>query len=158
MPANPPRFGIWAFVHGSRAALQDPDEPYDASWTRNRELILEAERLGFDATLIAQHTINPHDEQLDQLAAKDASLRAVVKQNSDPRTVMDQTFNKSARVGTNGGTAAGLVGSYATVAERIAAFHRAGLELFMLQFEPFETDMKRFANEVIPRVRELAAS
>jgi alkanesulfonate monooxygenase len=350
MPVNPPRFGIWALVHGSRAALQDPDEPYDASWTRNRELILEAERLGFDATLIAQHTINPHDEQLDQLeawtasaaiaalterieiiaaikpylyhpvvlakmalqiedisrgrfainlvnawnrpelakagigfaehderyayghewisvvsalmrgerttfkgrhfevddyvlkpadkyrerpriyvggeseparalvadkgdvwfingqpledvqqliadvsmrsrdgaavrfglsafviardteaeardhldhlfelAAKDAPLRAVVKQNSDPRTVMHQTFNKSARVGTNGGTAAGLVGSYATVAERIVAFHRAGIELFMLQFQPFETDMRRFAREVIPRVRELAA-
>jgi alkanesulfonate monooxygenase len=27
----------------------------------------------------------------------------------------------------------------------------------MLQFQPFETDMKRFAQEVIPRVRELAA-
>lgn len=351
MSANIPRFGIWALVHGSRAALQDPDEPYDASWTRNRDLILEAERLGFDATLIAQHTINPHDEKLDQLeawtasaaiaalttrieiitaikpylyhpvvlakmalqieeisggrfalnlvnawnrpelakagigfaehderyayghewisvvsallrgerttfkgrhfdvedyllrpasayrerpriyvggeseparalvadkgdvwfingqplddvkhlitdvaarhregaalrfglsafviaretdaqaqdhldhlfelAAKDAPLRAIVKQNSDPKTVMHQTFSKSARVGTNGGTAAGLVGSYATVAERIVEFHRAGIELFMLQFQPFETDMRRFAEEVIPRVRELAAA
>jgi len=61
-------------------------------------------------------------------------------------------------VGTNGGTAAGLVGSYATVAERIVEFHRAGIELFMLQFQPFETDMRRFAEEVIPRVRELAAA
>jgi len=38
-----PRFGIWALVHGSRAALQDPDEPYDASWARNKALVLEAE-------------------------------------------------------------------------------------------------------------------
>src|SRR5215210_5116459 len=65
----PIRFGIWALVHGSRAALQDPDEPYDASWERNRDLILEAERLGFDSTLIAQHTINPRPAMKDQLEA-----------------------------------------------------------------------------------------
>ena len=63
------RFGIWALVHGSRGALQDPDEPYDASWERNRALVLEAEALGYDSTLIAQHTINPHQEDLDQLEA-----------------------------------------------------------------------------------------
>ncbi|HTJ92476.1 MAG TPA: LLM class flavin-dependent oxidoreductase [Pararobbsia sp.] len=347
MSRTPPRFGVWALVHGSRAALQDPDEPYNASWTRNRELILEAERLGYDATLIAQHTINPHREDLDQLeawtasaaiaaltskieiiaaikpylyhpvvlakmalqiedisrgrfainlvnawnrpelakagigfaehderyayghewitvvdslmrgqttryrgrffdvedytlrpadayrerpriyvggeseparalvadkgdvwfingqplpdvqaliadvssrhrvgpplrfglsafviareteeeahahhahlfdlASKDAELRASQKQNIDPNTVMHKTFAKSPRVGSNGGTAAGLVGSYDTVAERIAEFHRAGIELFMLQFQPFEADMRRFAHEVIPRVRE----
>jgi alkanesulfonate monooxygenase len=348
MPSLSPRFGIWALVHGSRAALQDPDEPYDASWSRNRELVLEAERLGFDSTLVAQHTINPHDETLDQLeawsasaalaalttrieiiaavkpylyhpvvlakmamqiedisggrfainlvnawnrpelakagigfaehderyaygrewiavvsdlmhgkrtnfrgrffevedyvlhpadrfrerpriyvggeseparalvaahgdfwfingqpladvsrliadasarartaaplrfglsafviarptdgqaqehldhlsalAAKDAPLREVQKRNTDPKTIMHQTFAKSPRVGSNGGTAAGLVGSYETVARRIAEFHRAGIELFMLQFQPFEGDMKRFAQEVIPLVREL---
>jgi alkanesulfonate monooxygenase len=32
------RFGVWALVHGSRAAYGDPDEPYDASWQRNRAL------------------------------------------------------------------------------------------------------------------------
>src|SRR3954471_14842582 len=69
MHAPPIRFGIWALVHGSRAALQDPDEPYDASWERNRRLILQAERLGFDSTLVAQHTINPHHAPLDQLEA-----------------------------------------------------------------------------------------
>ena len=67
------RFGVWALVHGSRAALQDPDEPYDASWARNRALVLEAERLGYDSVLIAQHTMNPHDENLDQLEAWSAS-------------------------------------------------------------------------------------
>ncbi|GAH46979.1 unnamed protein product, partial [marine sediment metagenome] len=67
------RFGIWALVHGSRGALQDPDEPYDASWERNRALVLEAEALGYDSTLIAQHTINPHQEDLDQLEAWTAS-------------------------------------------------------------------------------------
>ena len=63
------RFGIWAAVHGNRGALQDPEEPCDASWERNRALVLEAEALGFDATLIAQHTMNPYDNRLDQLEA-----------------------------------------------------------------------------------------
>ncbi|MET0287544.1 MAG: LLM class flavin-dependent oxidoreductase [Polyangiales bacterium] len=61
------RFGIWALVHGSRGAHGDPDEPYDASWERNRDLVLEAERLGFDLTLFAQHTANPRDDLLDEL-------------------------------------------------------------------------------------------
>lgn len=350
MSTHPVRFGVWALVHGSRAALQDPDEPYDASWARNKALVLDAERLGYDSVLVAQHTVNPHDPALDQLeawtasaalaalterieiiaaikpylyhpvvlakmaqqiehisggrfalnlvnawnrpeleragigfaehdaryaygrewitvvdallrgetvrfhgehfhiddyrllpadpfrsrpriyvggeseparelvadkgdvwfingqplddvagliadvaarprpaaaaplrfglsafviarateaeadahlahlfalAAKDAPLRERQKANIDPNTVMHQTFAKTARVGSNGGTAAGLLGSYDTVAQRIAAFHRAGIELFMLQFQPFETDMRVFAEEVIPRVRRL---
>jgi alkanesulfonate monooxygenase len=345
---HPLRFGIWALVHGPRAAHQDPEEPYDASWERNRDLVLQAEVLGYDSTLIAQHTINPHQEDLDQLeawsaaaalaaltsrieivaaikpylyhpvvlakmalgiehisrgrfainlvnawnrpelekagigfaehderyvygrewisivsrltqgerlthkgkyfdvqdyalrpadpyrarpriyvggesesaralvadhgdvwfingqpladvaglikdvvsrprggaaplrfglsafviarptrseaeaayerllqlAAKDAPMKAIQKQNTDPKVVMMQTMQKSARVGSNGGTAAGLVGSYDEVSDRIIAFHAAGIELFMLQFQPFESEMKRFAEEIIPRVRQ----
>ena len=73
MTTAPLRFGIWALVHGPRAAHQDPEEPYDASWERNRDLILAAEELGYDSTLIAQHTINPHQEDLDQLEAWSAA-------------------------------------------------------------------------------------
>src|SRR6185436_601472 len=73
MTSRPLRFGIWALVHGSRAAYQDPEEPYDASWERNRDLVLAAERLGYDSTLIAQNTINPHQEDLDQLEAWSAA-------------------------------------------------------------------------------------
>jgi len=352
MSTKLPRFGIWALVHGSRAALQDPAEPYDASWDRNRALVVEAERLGYDSVLVAQHTINPHDPSFDQLEAWTASaalaaltsrieiitaikpylyhpvvlakmaqqiehiskgrfainlvnawnrpeleragigfpehderyaygrewievvaallsgevvnhhgdnfrvdgyqlhpadpfrarpriyvggeseparelvaahgdvwfingqphddvarliadasartrragqpplrfglsafviardtqaraeahlahlfalaeldkpLRERQKVNIDPNVVMHQTFAQSPRVGSNGGTAAGLVGDYDSVAERIAAFHRAGIELFMLQFQPFEADMRSFAEEVVPRVRRLLA-
>jgi alkanesulfonate monooxygenase len=348
-----PRFGIWALVHGSRAALQDPNEPYDASWTRNKALVLEAEQLGYDSLLVAQHTVNPHDPSLDQLEAWTASaalaaltsrieiiaaikpylyhpvvlakmaqqiehisggrfainlvnawnrpeleragigfpehderyaygrewievvdallrgetlnhhgnnfrideyrlrpadpfrarpriyvggeseparelvaahgdvwfingqpiddvarliadvasrtrraghaplrfglsafviarrtqaeaeahlehlfelaeldkpLRERQKANIDPNVVMIQTFAQSPRVGSNGGTAAGLVGDYDTVAKRIAEFHRAGIELFMLQFQPFEADMRGFAEEVAPRVRRLLSA
>jgi alkanesulfonate monooxygenase len=37
---NAPRFGICALVHGSRRALQDPDQPFAASWERNKRLVL----------------------------------------------------------------------------------------------------------------------
>ena len=348
MTRPPIRFGIWALVHGSRAALHDPEEPYDASFARNRALVQSAEALGYDSTLVAQHTINPHREDWAQLEAwtasaalaaltsrieiitaikpylyhpvvlakmalqieeisggrfalnlvnawnrpeleragigfaehdaryaygtewievvsrlmqgetlsfagkhftiddyllrplsahrkrpliyvggeseparnlvarhgdvwfingqpladvakliadvaarprtlaplrfglsafaiarptateaeenlahlfalqqMDAEIRAQQHANTDPNAVMAQTMLKTPRVGTNGGTAAGLVGSYDEVAERVVAFGRAGIELFMLQFQPFEREMERFASEVIPRVRRL---
>ncbi|MBY0294925.1 MAG: LLM class flavin-dependent oxidoreductase [Methylobacterium sp.] len=339
-----PRFGVWAPVHGSRAAHHDPDEPDDASWARNRALVLEAEALGFDAVLVAQHTVNPYDDARDQLetwtataalaaltrrieliaaikpglfhpvvlakmalqiehisegrfalnlvnawnatefeaaglpfpehdaryaygaewiglvsrlmrgervshegrhfrvsglqlrpadpwrarpriylggeseparalvaaegdvwfingqpldavrgliadaaarprgdlpplrfglsafviaretdeeaeaeharllalADGDAGLRAASRTRVDPAVVMIRTMAQARAVGTNGGTAAGLVGSYATVAARLAAFHAAGVVLFMLQFQPFEAEMRRFAERVRP--------
>ena len=33
------------------------------------------------------------------------------------------------------------------------AFHAAGIETFMLQFQPFEAEMRRFAEQIIPRTR-----
>jgi len=351
MMHSPPRFGIWALVHGSRAARQDPDEPHDASWARNSRLVLAAEAQGYDSTLVAQHTFNPlnphlsgleawsasaalaaitsrieiiaaikpllynpvvlarmalqieeisggrfalnvvnawnraemdkaglpfpeHDaryeigaewlglvepllrgeevfhkgthftvdgamlrpvaetrarpriyiggeseparalaaahgdvwfingqpledvkaliadlarrprrdgalryglsafviarateaealaeyDRLAALAALDAPMLAKQNERTDAAVVMKQTMAKSPRVGTNGGTAAGLVGSYAQVAERVQRFHEAGIETFMLQFQPFEAEMARFAAEVMPRVRMARAA
>ena len=63
------RYGVWANIHGTFAALSHPDDPVDASWERVRDQILLAERLGFHSTLIAQHTMNPLGEEMDQLDA-----------------------------------------------------------------------------------------
>ena len=118
-------------------------------------------RFGLSAFVIARSTqaeAQAHLDHLFSLAAKDAAQHALQKANTDPGVVMHQTFSKSARVGTNGGTAAELVGSYEAVAQRIVEFHRAGIELFMLQFQPFEAEMRRFAQEVIPLVRELTST
>ncbi|PRZ51366.1 luciferase-like monooxygenase, partial [Paraburkholderia fungorum] len=125
---------------------------------RKRPESHEPLRFGLSAFVIARQSdeaAHRHLDHLFTLAAKDAPLREQQKSNIDPKAVMFQTFAQTPRVGSNGGTAAGLVGSYDTVAQRIAAFHRAGIELFMLQFQPFETDMRIFAEEVIPRVRRL---
>src|SRR6202000_1340155 len=74
MNAPPPlRFGIWANVYGTWASLQHPEDPLDASWARNRNQVLLAEELGFDSTLLPQHTINPFGHHLVQLEAWTAS-------------------------------------------------------------------------------------
>lgn len=62
-----PRFGIWAVVYGTSASLQHPKDPVDASWLRNRDLVLEAEALGIDSVLVAQHIVNPFGDEFDQL-------------------------------------------------------------------------------------------
>jgi len=113
-------------------------------------------RFGLSAFVIARKTEAEAQAALDhlsKLAVKDAPIRSVQRANTDPYSVMAQTMSKSPRVGSNGGTAAGLVGSYDAVAHSIMRFNAIGVELFMLQFQPFEAEMRRFATEVMPRVR-----
>jgi FMNH2-dependent dimethyl sulfone monooxygenase len=54
---------------------------------------------------------------------------------------------------SNRGLRSGLVGTPDRIAERIAAFEAAGVELLLLQFSPQLEEMERFAAEVIPRVK-----
>ncbi len=93
------------------------------------------------------------------LARQDAPLLQRTLAAADPANVMFKPLGggEAPQVGTNGGTDAGLVGSYDTVAARIRDFWAAGVELFMLQFQPFEAEMARFATEVRPRLAHLLA-
>ena len=59
-------------------------------------------------------------------ALVDAEKRPEISGGTDPKTQMYKVLADTSRVGSNGGTLAGLVGSYDQVAERIAAFHDAG--------------------------------
>jgi alkanesulfonate monooxygenase len=81
--------------------------------------------------------------------------RSELLKGVDSEVVMFKNMAKYPGVGSNGGTAAGLVGSYDTVAHRIAEFTKVGIGMFMLQFQPFATEIERFAAEIIPRVRGL---
>ena len=83
----------------------------------------------------------------------DAQQRPEISGGTDPKTQMYRVLANTSRVGSNGGTLAGLVGSHEQVAERISVFHEAGIELFMLQFQPLETELHRFAEHIIPRFR-----
>ncbi len=64
---SPLRFGVWALTHGSWASRHHPLDPPDASWERNRRHILEAEALGYESTLLAQHIIHPSGDDQDLL-------------------------------------------------------------------------------------------
>lgn len=52
---------------------------------------------------------------------------------------------------SNRGLRAGLVGTAEQVAERVAAFEKAGADLLLLQFSPQLEEMERFAEAVIRR-------
>ena len=54
---------------------------------------------------------------------------------------------------SNRGLRSGLIGTPEQVAERIRAFERAGLDLLLLQFSPQHEEMERFAEQVMPLVR-----
>ena len=93
-------------------------------------------------------------EHLSRLAAPDDYRKLLT--GVDPEVVMFKTFANGPRgVGTNGGTSARLVGDYDTVARRVAEFIDAGIETFLLQFQPFEREMRVFAEQIMPRVHDL---
>src|SRR5262247_1698598 len=54
---------------------------------------------------------------------------------------------------SNRGLRSGLVGTPGQIAERIAEFERAGVELLLLQFSPQYEEMERFATEVTAKLR-----
>jgi alkanesulfonate monooxygenase len=117
-------------------------------------------RFGMSAFVIARPTQQEADGAFAyalDLARQDAPLLQRTLAASDKANVMFQHLGSGEDpvIGTNGGTAAGLVGDYDQVASRIAAFWRAGIELFMLQFQPTEAEMVRFAHEIRPRVTRL---
>src|ERR1019366_5680509 len=118
-------------------------------------------RFGLSAFVIARATeaeAHAHHMHLFALASRDIEIRMGQHANTDPKSVMAATMRRTPRVGSNGGTAAGLVGSYDQVAERIVAFNQAGIETFMLQYQPFEAEMRGVAPEVMPRVRRLTGA
>ncbi len=118
-------------------------------------------RFGMPAFVIARATAEEADEELRlqwSLDAQDGGARARLLRDTDRDAQMFRSFATTPRIGTNGGTAAGLVGDYDTVAERIAAFHAVGVETFLLQFQPLVADAESFAAEVLPRVRRLVGA
>ncbi|MBD3885629.1 LLM class flavin-dependent oxidoreductase [Phormidium tenue FACHB-886] len=113
-------------------------------------------RFAMSAFVVARSTDAEAQEEfqaLSQLAGHDD--RSELMKGVDSEVVMFKNLAKYPAVGSNGGTAAGLVGSYDTVARRIAEFVDAGVDTFMLQFQPFTTEMQRFSAEVMPRVQAL---
>ena len=111
-------------------------------------------RFGLSAFVIARDTEAEAIAELDYLQSLvDAESRPEISGGTDPKTQMYKVLSGTKRIGSNGGTLAGLVGSYEQVIERIQASMTAGVELFMLQFQPIESELDRFADKIIPQFR-----
>ncbi|HTY27599.1 MAG TPA: LLM class flavin-dependent oxidoreductase, partial [Mycobacterium sp.] len=111
-------------------------------------------RFGLSAFVIARPTeAEAKAEEVYLQSLIDAENRPEISSGTDPNTAMYQVLAGTRRIGSNGGTLAGLVGSYEQVIERIDAFHAAGVELFMLQFQPIESELDRFADNIIGHYR-----
>jgi alkanesulfonate monooxygenase len=141
------------FINGR--ALEETTELIDDLRSRPRDR--DPLRFGLAAFVIARETEDEAADEFEHLLALSAvDDRSRLITGTDKDVAMMKVNAGVPRVGTNGGTLAGLVGSYDQVADRIAAFSAAGIELFMLQFQPLEAEVVRFGTEVIPRVRDRA--
>lgn len=111
-------------------------------------------RYALSAFVIARETEKEAHEEFDYLLGlSQLTDSSHLKAGTDKAVQMMKVNDGVPVVGTNGGTNAGLVGSYDQVAERIGAFAELGIELFMIQFQPLIPELRRFAEHVIPRVR-----
>jgi alkanesulfonate monooxygenase len=112
-------------------------------------------RYGLPAFVIAKATQDQAEEEFAYLL----ELANSPDRQNDPALVPSgQPAHRRASLGSRGGTNAGLIGSFDAVAEKIVRFNQTGIEMFMLSFQPFEEQMRIFANEVMPRVDRLRAS
>ncbi len=69
----------------------------------------------------------------------------------DRQVVMIRTYAYAhGYVGSNGGTAAGLVGTPRDIAERLTEFRDIGVTTVLLQFHPMREEMARFGEQVVP--------
>src|SRR5471032_511000 len=69
------RFGVWAPYRGAWV-IDTAREEQDASFSLSRDVVLSAERVGFDTVLFAQHTINPLDPHRETLEPWTAAAAA----------------------------------------------------------------------------------
>ena len=110
-------------------------------------------QFGMSAFVIARPTRAEAEAEFERLLRLSrADDLSPLLNKADPQAAMFKLNADLPVVGTNGGTASGLVGSYDEVAERMAAFYDAGVETFMLQFQPIEPELDRFIAEIAPRL------
>jgi alkanesulfonate monooxygenase len=115
-------------------------------------------RFALSGFVIARETNAQAREEFDYLLSLTRRNDVTrLRSGTDPAVAMMKVNQGVPVVGSNGGTNAGLVGSYDEVASRLRAFSDAGIELFMLQFQPLLPELRRFAEHVMPRVRGEAA-
>ncbi len=104
-------------------------------------------RFGISAFVICRNTKQQAIAEFNRLV----KMRKVGIQGVDKDVVMVRASPyKTKNLGTNGGTAAGLVGTATEIAKRMEEFEEVGVETFLLQFHPIAEEMQRFGDKVLP--------
>lgn len=124
-----------------------------------------APKFGLNGFLIARDTEAEARETLREIVAK-ADTRAVhgfrdAVQQAGPSTAdgkgMWQDSSFEDLVQYNDGFRTGLIGTPEQIAERIVAYKRLGVDLFLLGFLHYLEEVEYFGKKVLPLVRELEA-
>ncbi|MFC9880352.1 dimethylsulfone monooxygenase SfnG [Streptomyces libani] len=124
-----------------------------------------APRFGLNGFLIARDTEAEAREVLREIIAKadneavhgfGAAVRQAGQSTADG-TGMWQDSSFEDLVQYNDGFRTGLIGTPEQIAERIVAYKRLGVDLFLLGFLHYLEDVEYFGRRVLPLVRELEA-
>lgn len=108
-------------------------------------------RFGMTGFVICRDTEQEAWREFERLV----DLRHLVVKGADTEVEMLKTSPQiDRRVGTNGGTAAGFIGTPEQITERILAFRDIGMETFLLQFHPVLEEVQRFGEQIIPLLRD----
>ena len=100
------------------------------------------------AFVICRDTDSEAEKELEKLIL---SLGVSEKlKGVDKDAIHKKTSSRSKGIGSNGGIAAGLIGSVDTIVQRMKEFNEEGVELFLLQFHPMFEEIERFSREVMP--------
>jgi FMNH2-dependent dimethyl sulfone monooxygenase len=124
--------------------------PIIADMERRASLRGRRLRYGIAGFVICRETPAAAFSELERLAA----LKHGKVVGGDAQTAMHK--NKSPaplRVGINGGTDAGLVGTPEQIADQMRKMAALGVETFLLQFHPTLEEIERFGKEVLPLIR-----
>jgi FMNH2-dependent dimethyl sulfone monooxygenase len=112
-------------------------------------------RFGVAAFVICRNTEEEAQRELARITDVRQSARGYANyQDWIANTRLEQRVSLEDYSVSNRGLRSGLVGTPEQIAERILAFERAGVDLLLLQFSPQAEEMERFAEDVMPLVRE----
>ncbi|SDR23322.1 FMNH2-dependent dimethyl sulfone monooxygenase [Thermostaphylospora chromogena] len=122
-------------------------------------------RFGLNGFMIARDTEAEAREVLREIVAKadreavegfGAAVRQAGQSTSDKKGMWeDSTFEDLVQY--NDGFRTGLIGTPEQIAERIVAYKRLGVDLFLLGFLHYLEEVEYFGKRVLPLVRELEA-
>jgi FMNH2-dependent dimethyl sulfone monooxygenase len=125
-----------------------------------------APKFGLNGFLIARDTEAEARETLREIVAKadtdavagfGAAVRQAGQSTGDGKGMwQDSSFEDLVQY--NDGFRTGLIGTPEQIAERVVAYRRLGVDLFLLGFLHYKEEVEFFGRRVLPLVRELEAA